>query len=462
MTSKFDLANFDRVAKIFLDSGEVQTAEDGLQRLRSFRLNVVVGQQIVTSQTMQAALLTIVNAAARSFLGGVSVSLPGKTVALLVPFAEALDLSSAIVFLGGQLCEVGDDVPTLLLGDTTKLSISTVQLRVTFDRWTAGVAPERRGMRLAERDGCVLAGVLAGSLAVSEAFQYMRHPGAGMAMRRAFAISLFDPSGALDWRTKRDEPVLEIAPDNFWLIGLGNLGQAYLWTIGMLSYEQPSDVRLTMQDVDTISRANLSTSMLTRVENMGQRKTRAMSFWAERRGFATHIIERRFAKNVSIEDGDPRIALCGLDNSLGRRALTGVGFPLVLEAGLGTREKYLAFDMHVLPGSRTPAEIWSLDANDDEIENLLEKPAYQEMASQGVDRCGLITLASRSVGVPFVGTAAACVAVSMALRCAIGMRDIEQVSINLSLPDRISVFAAGGPINPLNPGYQRLRLYHAS
>jgi hypothetical protein len=43
-------------------------------------------------------------------------------------------------------------------------------------------------------------------------------------------------------------------------------------------------------------------------------------------------------------------------------------------------------------------------------------PAYQSLKREGMDSCGLAQLASRTVGVPFVGLIAACLVVSELLR----------------------------------------------
>jgi len=82
-----------------------------------------------------------------------------------------------------------------------------------------------------------------------------------------------------------------------WIIGLGHLGQAYLWTLGLLPYAQPEDVQLVLQDFDTLVDANDSTSLLTTRTLLGEKKTRAMARWCEGRGFQTALQERHFRGN---------------------------------------------------------------------------------------------------------------------------------------------------------------------
>ena len=268
----FDAENFSRTAKIFLDSGEVSSPEEAILRLQSFGVAVIAGRELIKSSNLQAALLTIVNAGARSFLGGVHVSLPADKIRSQIPGIKFNDLAAVIRRLGGQIGLPKADFPVLTLGNVSPpISTQARALQVTFDRWTAGVAPATRKMRLAERDGCVLAAILAAALGISEVFQYFRGRNV-MAMRRSFALSLWEPAAQIDWRSNRNEPVLEIVPDRFWLIGLGNLGQAYLWTIGFFGYSTPDTVRLTLQDVDSLSEANISTSLLTDRNNVGLQK----------------------------------------------------------------------------------------------------------------------------------------------------------------------------------------------
>ena len=98
---------------------------------------------------------------------------------------------------------------------------------------------------------------------------------------------------------------------------------------------RPADVALALQDIDIITESTESTSILTDAVMVGQKKTRAMAAWAERRGFSTSLQERIFAADFRRQADEPAVALCGLDNVAGRRALDQVGFDLIVEAGLG-------------------------------------------------------------------------------------------------------------------------------
>jgi hypothetical protein len=109
---------------------------------------------------------------------------------------------------------------------------------------------------------------------VSEAFQHVRggQPEAG---RRATGLSLWRPGQDISWLDAEDGPSVSSLPARLWLIGLGHLGQAILWTLGMLPFAKPREVDLVLHDFDLLSEANDSTSPLTHIGLVGQKKTRA-------------------------------------------------------------------------------------------------------------------------------------------------------------------------------------------
>ena len=82
--------------------------------------------------------------------------------------------------------------------------------------------------------------------------------------RRVVGLSLWEPHKDCGWVSgRREEPDLAYLPSALWLIGLGHLGQAYLWALGLLPYGEPADVLLVPQDVDIVTSSTESTSILT-------------------------------------------------------------------------------------------------------------------------------------------------------------------------------------------------------
>jgi hypothetical protein len=138
--------------------------------------------------------------------------------------------------------------------------------------------------------------------------------------------------------------------------------------------------------------------------------------WLEARGFDTFLNERRFGPWTRRGGDEPGAALCGVDNALARAALDEAGFDLVVEAGLGAGpQAFRSISMHTFPASRSAAEIWSRQVSL-AADNYEDRPAYRALKAVGMDACGLAQLASRTVGVPFVGLIAGCLVISELLR----------------------------------------------
>jgi hypothetical protein len=445
----------NRLVKLAMDTGEAASIEDAEKLFSVYRLSVAVGEDVRYSSTQQAALLTIINCGRRSLLGGVEVEgIAGMP--LLLPLHPYRTLEDAVSGLGGKVVETASrDVPLVVVGDGREDPDRPFAVRTTFDGWAGGIVPvHAQGLRLAERQEFIPSGVLSGAVAVAEAFQHLRggNPAAG---RRNVGLSLWRPEA--DWRDRQAVgPAITRLPSSLWVIGIGNVGQAYLWTLGLLPYDNPNEVQLVLQDYDVLAPSNDSTSLLTQQALIGAPKTRAIADWAESRGFRTAIMERRFASDFRVGGDDPAVALCGVDNALARSTLEDVGFARVIEAGLGYGIRdYLGFRTHTFPGSRRAHDIWRAEENGWEIRTDL--PAYQALEATGADQCGLTKLAGRTVGAPFVGAVAAAVVIGELLRMVNGGHAYELIDGHLRNLDHRTVVAAaaGQPFNPGSTGAER-------
>lgn len=448
----------NRLVKLAMDTGEAASIEDAEKLFSGYRLSVTVGEDVRYSATQQAALLTIINCGRRSLLGGVEVEgIAGMP--LLLPVHPYRRLEDAVSGLGGKVVGTASrNVPLVVVGDGREDADRSFAVRTTFDGWAGGIVPVHvQELRLAERQEFIPSGVLSGAVAVAEAFQHLRggNPAAG---RRSAGLSLWRPE--IDWRDGQAiGPVITRLPSALWLIGLGNVGQSYLWTIGLLPYENPNELQLVLQDYDVLAPSNDSTSLLTQQALIGASKTRAIAQWAESRGFRTAIIERRFASDFTVGADDPAVVLCGVDNALARSVVEDVGFARVIEAGLGYGIRdYLGFRTHVFPGSRSAHDIWRAEENGREIRTDL--PAYQALEATGADQCGLTKLAGRTVGAPFVGAVAAAVVIGELLRMVNGGHAYELIDGHLRNLDHRTV-VAGAASEPFNPGSTGAERSHA-
>ena len=425
IADEFDASNLHRTAKLFMDEGSAASPKEALARLRGFGLAVVVGPGIADSRAGQIALFTLVNVARRTFLGGVEVAgLPAATASVLHP---GRDLAEVVVQLGGKpVEEVGIGLPVAAIGVDAPIAAGAPGWRLAWQGWRGGVVPARDRNRLDEDDDVGIAPALAAAVCAAEAFAW--HAGErSSAGRRATGLSLWRPGA--DWMAPEgDAPALAWLPSRLWLIGLGNLGQAFAWALACLPYASGADVRLVLQDDDRIAVSNDSTSVLSDLGTVGLRKARVVAAWLEERGFETIVDERRFGLWTKRAPDEPALAFCGVDNALARASLEDAGFDLVVEAGLGGGpQAFRSVALHAFPGSRTAREVWP-HTQDHAPPDLSAMPAYARMSDAGMDPCGLAQLASRTVGVPFVGMTAACLALGEILRRLHGAPGLEAVA----------------------------------
>lgn len=426
MSPDLDHTNLHRTAKYFMDTGTASTHEEAVSLLHTFGLTIYVGDEVRKSESHQSALLTLINVARRTLLGGVEIvgCLHGLCISRLAPGCL---LSIAAEELGARLVAVPNDTwPAAMIGTANVECRSPMCLQLTWQGWCGGIAPSVDGLRLKEDSSMAIAPVLAASVCAAEVFSYFAKddPFVG---RRPIGLSLWDPR--LNWVSAAEEgPEINFLPSKLWVIGLGNLGQAYAWLLGCLPFAEPDAVELLLQDFDQIAPSNESTSILSFASDVGRRKVRCVAAWLEARGLPTVLEERRFGEHTRRASNEPTVALCGVDNALARMALGSVGFELVIEAGLGAGpHAFRSISMHTFPASRSPQEVWARQTKVS-TDNFQDRPAYQSLKTNGIDACGLTLLASRTVGVPFVGLVAACLVISELLRRLNGGTNFEQIS----------------------------------
>jgi hypothetical protein len=199
--------------------------------------------------------------------------------------------------------------------------------------------------------------------------------------------------------------------------------------------------------------------MLTNVDMVGRFKTREMSAWAEARGFRTRLVERRFAGDIALAEDDPRILFSGVDNAEARATLEYPHFDLVVDAGLGAGPReYLAMRLHTFPGPVTARTRWgeASSSRTADAKAVATTTAYQGLAAHGLDDCGLLEIASRTVGVPFVGVIAATLALTEIVRRLNQGPGLGVLDLNLR--DLSATEGVEGPsLKRFNPGYTTLR-----
>lgn len=440
-----------RLVKQALDSGEAVSIAQAEALFAGYRLALRLDDAQARDPHHQAALLTAVALARRVFLGGVTVAAPAD-LPLLTPLPFGRTLGDAVVALGAAITSLPDGVPLVDIGGGPRARQGNFHIRTLCAGWRGGIVPAHVDASPAPGPVMALAPMLAAALAVNEAFLFVSAQ-TGAAGRRSVGLSLWDPSPACDWLgAQSGEPELTLLPSRLWMIGLGHLGQAYLWALGLLPYADPALLKLVLQDVDIITPSTESTSVLSDATLIGSKKTRAMAAWAEGRGFETAICERLFDRHFTRHSDEPAVALCGLDNGLGRQALDQVGFDFVVEAGLGRGHRdFRAIRLHTLPASRSASQIWAAEGADEEVQ---ARPAYAGMLARGeLDRCGVTLLAGKAVGAPFVGAVAATLVISEVLRLLHGGVLHELINLDLKAPEYRRSVPVLNDFSALNPGY---------
>lgn len=438
-----------RLVKLAMDTGEAESIEHALRIFAGYRIGVAVGPEIATSATHQAALLTFLRLASRVFLGGIDVVVSADAPHLL---PANLNIDEAIASAGARRVKsLEPHVPAVCIGTVALPHSASFAVRAVFSGWRAGVVPAHAAAPFDFEAELPLSGALAAALAVNEAFLFVRQdmPEAGL---RELGLSLWRADAVDDWwKPDNDGPGLAYLPSKLWLIGLGHLGQAYLWGLSILPYARPDEVELVLQDHDAVTASTLSTSILSDESMVGEKKTRAMAKVMEARGFKTAIIERRFDESLRISPDDPQVALFGVDNALARRALGDAGFKLVIEAGLGSGAKdFRAIRIHTFPGAKDPRDLWAPGA---EREINTEAPAYGNLKSRGLAQCGVTLLAGRAVGAPFVGMTAATICLSEILRLLHGGQLFSVHELDLKVPASRACVQRSMKLAEFNPGF---------
>lgn len=416
----------NRLAKAVMQRHRLSYA-DAVARLGRLRLHLILPPQHVCGIQYQAALVTAVNCAKRAFLGGVSVELSADCVCLLPGWTGKM-LAAVALELGATLANdrQGADKTILLGGAATDCGEDAV---LVADGWRGGFLPPGGRCPFRTNDASPLGAVFAAGLVVARAFLDVSGIREG-ALDEPHGLSLWRPD--LAWLDDRAAgPALARLPEKFWLLGLGHLGQAYLWLLGLLRYPGDATPSLFLQDFDRITEGNWCAGLLCEPPVVGRKKTRVCAEWAERRGFQTTLIERPFDAATHANVSEPRIALCGFDSAAGRRVLENAGFDLSVESGLGSSLAH--FDrivLHTFPdASKHPEEIWPDSAVSDAED--FDRVLFADGEEQG--ECGILVddLVRKPISASFVGVAASALVVAEMLRGLHGGQRFEMVSVHL-------------------------------
>lgn len=391
--------HLSRLARILVDSEGI-CFEDAQMRLQALTLEIVVGAN-ANSPAAHAAVLTAVSVGRRTFIGGVKVS--GD---VSQPLQSDLPLRADNLRDAAREVGASDFQSTpsrrIVIGQTTLVD-DVWSIATWWDGWKAGTTEV--GSERCPLNNNPLVGIAAGALAVGKAFDAERE----CCHNLNSVVDLWPTPAIADSAPNFADVYL---PGAIWLIGLGNLGQAYLWALAALPYLEPGAVKLVLQDRDKIDDANWATSVLVADDSYGMYKTRVGEQWVLAKGFDVSRIDRYAGADDKILPDDPQIALSGVDKIAARKNLAAMGFECIVDAGLG--RSVSDFDRYRVTvfTSDQPIDKHFASVTDPTFADAVpDAQAYKKLEAE-IGRCGTVEVAGASIATPYVSALAAAVAIS--------------------------------------------------
>lgn len=387
-----------RLSKILVDSERI-SFDEAQARLRALTLEIVVGQK-ATSPASHAAVLTAVSVARRTFVGGVKVTgaVDGRLNSALPLHAESL--AEAANLVGAS--DFDSAASRKILVGVSGIPLADWSVSPWWKGWKAGTS--KSGEEHWDAGENPLTGIAAGALAVGVAFE---------AERTRFVefqreVDLWPVCAGQNTPSFEDV----FLPEALWLVGLGNLGQAFLWTLSALPFGDPGNVSVILQDRDRVTEENWGTSVLVKDENFGLLKTKIAESWATAKGFDTRRIDRPLYACDRIERDDPRLALSGVDKVEARRLMAEIGFDCIVDAGLGrTAFDFDRYRVSVFDRARRIDKHFAGQEDAPVRQDPPNDDAYKRLQEE-IGSCGTAEIGGASVAVPFVSALAAAIAIS--------------------------------------------------
>ncbi|MER9243462.1 hypothetical protein [Mesorhizobium sp. M0633] len=419
-----------RIVKVVTDAPDSTRGFDqAMAELDAVQVAVVTNSQTITSAAAQAAVITALNTAVKCF-GNATLVCP-HDLPLESKLALGRDLFEVAQACGAQVSPLLPPSLThiIAVGETP---IAGAFVRCWWNDWSAGVLPGW------DDEPCIkagnpLAGVFAGALAVREVFA--NAIGRRHSVNRRATISLWQPwfqGGEPD-----PPPTVLTLPRSLWLVGLGHLGQGFLWSLAFLPV---GGTHAILQDDQTVGEENVGTGLVTQLADFEQKnkKARVAARWLEGAGWTTSLLERRNYGDLKLRDNDPAMVLTSLDEPMARLAIAKAGHDLMIDAGVG----HGAFDfeigqIRVVPKGADIDGLWAHAAKLKNIEAMMEMPAYREHATK-YEGCGTFTLAEASAAVPFVGAAIGAMTIAQLLRLASMHATPRIMQVELNAPEAAS------------------------
>lgn len=412
----YDYWKRSRITKALTDALRVGSFAEAESRLNEICVTVVVGADQAATAAGQAAALTAISTAQKCF-GRVLLVLEAD-VFLVARLPIGKTLKEAAEQIGALIStEVhADTTHTIFIGSSS----AGVGLRIYcwWDRWLAGL---RKSREIIGDSRLALSGVFSAALAVRQVFASIL---TSKKPHNDSTVSLWTPWSAAN--LSETGPEVFDVPDQFWFLGMGHLGQGFVWNLCLMGI---AEGRAIIQDNQVVAEENEATSLLVSGEDLGQKKVRVAERWLSAAGWKADLVERRHYGDIILRADDPPYLLCGVDDVAPRQVMAGHGFEFMIDAGLGHGPyDFEGIQIRVVGKNGKFDDLWekkkvASSANNDgkldvDLENARKQSAPYQDLEKAIGSCGIVKFAEASTSVPFVGAAAGALVIGYAIRLA--------------------------------------------
>jgi molybdopterin/thiamine biosynthesis adenylyltransferase len=403
--------------------------------INNSKIWLIAHNSIIHSLSEQMAFITAVNIAKRVFLGGVNCVLPEVIPNLLMIRSDRF--KDLVLQYGGSLTSDTPDKNEVKLLFGLECYDEDC-LEVVAEGWRGGVNfYKQKRVIFARNDNPVSLGpVMAASLACYFAFcKIFKLTDSDLMINTG--VSLWNINSGTEWyKDSNDGPIKINMPRTIWALGLGHLGQAYLWTLGLMPFNNPSQVLFLLQDDDIVESENIGSQVLCNDSNIGFPKTRACLKFLEDLNFKTRIVEKRFLPGNSDDEWIKKFPflLNGVDNAQTRRNINKSYHKLFLDGATnGSSSLFDSFTLKNVTYIEKEADvIWPVNEPN---EIVLHKNLYERYNKE--KKCGILT--NIGVSVPFVGIFGATFVIAELIR-SLNQGTIYQI-VSLRMRDLSSIDA---------------------
>jgi len=391
----------NRTIKLALDEGRASSLAEAQALFEGFRLQIAVGDGFTGSPAAEAAVLTLLAAAVKTFLGGVELVGAVDERCTLAWF-EGRKLADVAVEAGATVGvragAQGAPLASIVVGRGCPAGEGfSVALTLGADGFV--ICPDSAARSDPQAPAEV--GVAAAGAALNEAFAHL-YRGSPLAGQRRLSFRM--PATA----------AVDGPAGTTWMVGLGHLGQAFAWTLALSSGRARHALRLT--DFDTVTASSLSTCLLVKGSDIGRLKVHAVGERLASLGLAVSMDAHRLNLDVDAPAQAADRVIVAVDNIALRRSLDRLAGMPVYEGGIGSGANgFTRAQFHAFPGSRLARDVWAGEDPHASQAVDISAPAYQALLKQTGDECGTTLLAGRSIATPFVGAFAGAVLFGLAL-----------------------------------------------